>query len=113
VSGAFAVALLRNVRMSGAIVRYIEEVEATLVPFGGRLVVHGGAHETLEGSWPHDLVVVGFPDRARARAWYGSPAYQAILELRTAHAECDVILIDAVGDGYRATDVLKARDASA
>ncbi|MBV8627228.1 MAG: DUF1330 domain-containing protein, partial [Paraburkholderia sp.] len=47
-----------------------------------------------------------FPDRAHALDWYHSPAYQAILPLRTQNSVGEVILIDAVPPGHLATDVL-------
>lgn len=102
----FAVARLSEVVMGPAIVEYIQRIDATLAPFGGRFQVHGGPVELLEGSWPGDLVIIAFPDRERARTWYASPAYQAILPLRTANARCDVILIDTVPPDHRSTDVL-------
>lgn len=103
---AFAVARLRNVTMGPEIAAYLQRIDATLEPFGGRFRVHGGAAEVLEGTWPGDLVVIEFPDRERARAWYGSDAYQAILPLRTRNSETDAILIDAVPADYRATAAL-------
>jgi uncharacterized protein (DUF1330 family) len=38
----------------------------------------------LSGNNPHGvMVVVKFPDRATATAWYNSPAYQAAIPART------------------------------
>ena len=102
----YAVAHLRQVAMGPAIVGYLERIDATLEPFGGRFVVHGGETELLEGSWPGDLVIIAFPDRDRARGWYSSAAYRAILPLRTGNSDTDAILVDTVPDGHRATDVL-------
>lgn len=102
----YAVAHLRQVAMGPAIVEYLERIDATLEPFGGRFVVHGGETELLEGSWPGDLVIIAFPDRDRARGWYSSAAYRAILPLRTGNSDTDAILVDTVPDGHRATDVL-------
>ena len=62
----------------------------------------------LEGSSERDLIVIAFPDRAVARAWYGSPAYQALLPLRRRNARGEVFLIEGVGEGHRATDILRA-----
>ena len=101
-----AVAHLRDVVMGPQIVAYLERIDATLAPFGGRFLVHGGPVEVLEGRWPGDVVVVAVPDRERARAWYRSDAYRAILPLRTVNAEGDVILVDTVAENHRATDVL-------
>ena len=102
----FAVAHLRDVAMGPDIVSYIGSIDATLRPFGGRFRVHGGTAEVLEGEWSGDLVVIEFPDRRSARAWYASPAYRAILPLRREHAVGEVILIDAVPPGHRSVDVL-------
>jgi uncharacterized protein (DUF1330 family) len=46
---AYAVALLRAVEMGPEIVAYLEQIDATLAPFGGRFLVHGGAKTILEG----------------------------------------------------------------
>lgn len=102
----FAVGHLRSVNMGPPIVAYLEQIEATLAPFDGHFVVHGGAAEVIEGGWSGDLIIIRFPDRDRARNWYASPAYQAILPLRRENAEGDVFFIDTVADGHKATDVL-------
>jgi uncharacterized protein (DUF1330 family) len=94
--------------MGPAIVEDLERIDETLEPFGGRFLVHGGSIEQLEGNWQGDLVMIEFPDRERARAWYTSPGYQAILPLRTQNSACDVGLIDTVDRGHRATDILTA-----
>jgi uncharacterized protein (DUF1330 family) len=60
----------------------------------------------LEGNWPGDLIVIEFPDRERARAWYASPAYQEILPLRTGNSEGDVIFAEGVSKAHRTMDVL-------
>lgn len=103
---AYAVAHLRKVAPGPAITAYLEQIDATLTPFGGRFLVHGGPKTQLEGCWPGDLIVIGFPHRAAALGWYESPAYQRILTLRTDHAEGDVIIVDGVPPDHRATDIL-------
>ncbi len=103
---AYAVAHMRRVTMGPAIVEYLERIDATLAPFGGHFIVHGGDFELLEGTWPGNLIVIGFPDREQARAWYDSDAYQAIVTLRTDSSDSDVIIIDGVGRDHKATDVL-------
>ncbi len=102
----YAIARIENVVMGPAIASYLERIDATLAPFEGRFVVHGGAFDRLEGDWSGDVVIIAFPDRALARAWYDSPAYRAILPLRTANSRADVILIDTVDADHRATDIL-------
>ncbi len=93
---AYAVAHLRDVALGPAIATYLAGIDATLAPFGGRFLIHGARPEPLEGDFAGDLVVIAFPDRAAARAWYESPAYRAILPLRTAHSDGVVVLIDGV-----------------
>ncbi|MHA6688367.1 DUF1330 domain-containing protein [Mesorhizobium sp. A556] len=103
---SYAIGHLRNVRMGPDIVAYLETIDATLAPFQGRFIIHGGEKEQLEGSFPDDLVVIAFPDLQAARAWYGSPAYRAILAKRTGNSQGDIFLIDGVDEDHRATDIL-------
>jgi uncharacterized protein (DUF1330 family) len=104
---ADAVADLHKCKMGPEIVAYLEKIDATLQPFGGRYIVHGGRKTVLEGTWSGDLIIIAFPDREKAAAWYASPAYQAIMKLRRDNSEGDVILVDGVGEDHRATDVLQ------
>lgn len=106
---AYAIADLHRCEACAKIVEYLEKIDATLAPFGGRFLIHGGRVERLEGAFKGDLIMIEFDDRERARAWYRSPAYQAILPLRTQHASGDVLLIDQVAQPHRATDVLAKR----
>ena len=77
--------------------RYRAEVPATLAAFGGRFIVRGGASETLEGDWqPQRLVILEFPDRATAKAWWSSQAYAAPKALRQRSAHTELIVIDGV-----------------
>lgn len=107
---AFAIAHLQDVQFGEDIVRYLQAVDDTFQPHGGRFRSHGKRPEVLEGDWPGDVVVVEFPNLAAARAWYHSAAYQAILPLRLRHSRGDVILLDGVPDGYRATELLRTPD---
>jgi uncharacterized protein (DUF1330 family) len=102
----YGVGLLQDVRMGPPIVEYLERIDATLAPYDGRFIVHGGQMEMLEGTNPGVLIVIEFPDADRAREWYASPAYQEILPLRTENAESTIFLVDGVGRDHRATDVL-------
>lgn len=70
--------------MGPAIIEYVEHIVATLQPFGGRHIVHGGGVEVREGSWSGDLIIIEFPDRYGARSWYESAVYQEIMGLCSA-----------------------------
>jgi uncharacterized protein (DUF1330 family) len=97
---AYALAHLRHVDPHQDVLDYMEKIQGTLDPFSGRFIVHGGAIEVREGAWPGNLVLIEFPDMAAARSWYESPAYQAILPLRTRHIEGDTILVEGVEPGH-------------
>jgi uncharacterized protein (DUF1330 family) len=92
--------------MGQPIVEYLQRIDATLQPFDGHFIVHGGQNEVLEGTNPGTLIVIEFPDRAAAAQWYASSEYQAILPLRTENADGTVFLIDGVDRDHLATDVL-------
>lgn len=105
---AYALAQVHSVEFGPDIVEYLERIDATLDPFGGRFLVHGGTSETVEGSWGRGgTIVIEFPDRERARAWWNSPAYQRILPLRTRHMSADIVLVEGVPAGYRGADALE------
>jgi uncharacterized protein (DUF1330 family) len=103
---AYSIAHIRQVTIGPAIEEYIRNIDATLVPFGGRFLVHGGKTEVLEGPWTGHFIVLEFPDMDAARGWYRSPAYQAIVRLRTENSQGDTVLVEGVAEGHRATDVL-------
>ncbi|MGW6572245.1 DUF1330 domain-containing protein [Streptomyces sp. NPDC054945] len=100
---AYAIGHLRPETMNEDILRYIETMQSTLDPFGGRFLVHGKEVEVLEGPFPGTVVMIGFPDMANARAWYASDAYQAILPQRTDHIAGEVILVEGVPADYDAS----------
>ncbi len=103
---SYAVGILNGVKMGPPIVEYLQRIDATLAPYDGHFIVHGGAPAMLEGSAPGTLIVIEFPERSMAEQWYGSPAYQQILPLRTENSTSTVFLIDGVGRDHLATDVL-------
>ena len=105
---AYAIARLRNVKMGPEITDYLSQIDDTLAPFQGKFIIHGGTRKVVEGEWTDDLIAIAFPDFDHARAWYESAAYQRILALRTANSTGDVILIEGVDAGHKATDILAA-----
>ncbi len=103
---SYAIGILQDVKMGPPIVEYLERIDATLAPFAGHFIIHGGTPEVREGTSPGTLIVIEFPDRDAAQQWYDSPAYRAILPLRTENSVGTVFLIDGVGRDHLATDVL-------
>jgi uncharacterized protein (DUF1330 family) len=104
---SYGVGILREVKMGPPIVEYLERIDATLAPYDGHFIVHGGQPEMLEGTSPGTMIVIEFPDRATAEAWYKSEAYQEILPLRTENSDSTIFIIDGVDRDHKATDVLR------
>lgn len=76
---------------------YRGRVGDTIVKYGGRYVVRGGNSEVVEGSWrPKRLVVLEFPNMERLKAWYHSPEYAPLKQLRFRSANTNVVLVEAV-----------------
>ena len=70
-----------------AYAEYVRRFDATMKPYGGRLLAAGGPCEAIEGEWlPKRLVILEFPSMQHARDWHASPAYQAILPIRHKNA---------------------------
>ncbi len=58
--------------------------------------VYYGDLETLEGLPADGVVVVEFPDKAAAHAWYDSPAYQDAKAYRLKAADYRVIMVEGL-----------------
>ncbi|MET8248642.1 DUF1330 domain-containing protein [Streptomyces sp. NPDC005202] len=96
--------LINHLRIPGGVpneagLSYLEQVEATAKPFGGKWLAQGDA-DVVEGAWPGSVVLIEFPSRADAENWYNSPDYQKILPLRVNNAISDLILVDSVGPDF-------------
>lgn len=63
---SYGVGILNDVEMGPWIVEYLERIDATLAPFDGHFIVHGGEKTVLEGTDPGVLIVIEFPDRTAA-----------------------------------------------
>ncbi|MEU3768180.1 DUF1330 domain-containing protein [Amycolatopsis keratiniphila] len=98
---AYGIAHLRPAAvLAEEVFEYMERIQATLDPFGGKFLVHGNEIEVVEGEWPGALVMIGFPSLAVAREWYASAAYQEILHLRADLIPGDLILVDGCGPDH-------------
>lgn len=74
---------------------YRKQVPATIARYGGRYVVRGGSHQTLEGDWhPRRVVVLEFPSLEQARRWYDSEEYRGPKALRLKTARTNVVLVE-------------------
>ncbi len=74
---------------------YRSRVLATLVPWGGELVLRGERRAVLAGAWPHtDTVVLRFATLDAATQWHESAAYQALVALRRQAANVDLVVFE-------------------
>ncbi len=71
---------------------YRAQVPATLAPWQAELVFRGERHAVLGGCHTHtDTVVIRFPSAEAVDGWFHSAAYQALIPLRLAAADVDLI----------------------
>lgn len=66
--------------------------------YGGTYRARGGELEIIEGDlWqPTRMVIIEFPDMAKARAFINAEEYKPVAAIRHANAECTVVLLDGV-----------------
>jgi uncharacterized protein (DUF1330 family) len=75
--------------------QYREMATPTVAAFGGRYLVRGGGVSILEGSWPTSrFVVLEFPTKEQARAWWDSDLYRPAKALRHQTATTKMILVE-------------------
>jgi len=76
---------------------YKQMVAPSIVAYGGKFLVRGGATETLEGDWsPKRFVILEFSSAAQAKAWWGSAEYADAKALRQATARTQMILAEGL-----------------
>jgi uncharacterized protein (DUF1330 family) len=65
--------------------KYTALTPATVARHRGRFLTRGDTVETVEGApFTERLVLIEFPDKAAAQAWYSDPAYQDASKFRKA-----------------------------
>ena len=94
---AYVIGDIGEIRNQEAYAQYRAQVLATIERYGGRFLVRGGAHETLEGKWrPGRVVIIEFPDVAAAKRWHGSADYAPLLKLRQSASEGSLVVVAGV-----------------
>lgn len=73
---------------------YSQRGVESIKQYGGKLVVIGGAPETVEGNWqPHGVAILEFEDKAHFKRWYDSPEYQEVIPLRLQSTDSRAMLL--------------------
>lgn len=76
---------------------YLEKVEATYKPYGGKRLIAAGALEVVEGGAPQGIIaMLQFDSKEQAHAWHDSEAYQAIVHYRLQSATTTAWLVEGV-----------------
>jgi uncharacterized protein (DUF1330 family) len=77
--------------------KYGQGVPETLAPFNHHFIVRGGNPQALDGGEaPKGVVVIAFDSVEKAREWYESPAYQAIVPLRKNSTKGRMFIVEGI-----------------
>ncbi|KAE9629282.1 DUF1330 domain-containing protein [Parasedimentitalea maritima] len=77
-----------------AMASYMEAAPETVAAYGGNYLARTPQIEVLEGVADYDrMVVVEFPDRTCALAWYESEEYRDLRQSRWNAAEAHIVVI--------------------
>nr|WP_180166559.1 DUF1330 domain-containing protein [Stenotrophomonas sp. SbOxS2]NYT99408.1 DUF1330 domain-containing protein [Stenotrophomonas sp. SbOxS2] len=83
---------------------YASEVMAAAKLFGGVHLVASGAPAALDGQCiPRFVVLIEFPSREKAAAWYSSDLYAPLKKLRHASAESFFIVFSGLDEKNEST----------
>jgi uncharacterized protein (DUF1330 family) len=75
---------------------YAKEAGATLAGHEVHVLAFYGPHEDLEGVATEGTVILQFPNKVAAKAWYESPAYQKAREHRFKGAKFRVTMVEGI-----------------
>ena len=102
---AYFIAHRRDITDPQSLKKY-DEVEKSLQKFSGTVVVRSDAYQVLEGEWhpgrkfddaqPQRITVIKFPDMTKLKAWYNSPDYAALKDIRLHSAHSDAIAVEGL-----------------
>jgi uncharacterized protein (DUF1330 family) len=79
--------------------KYTALTPAIVARHGGKFLTRGDEITTAEGEpFTERMVIIEFPDRAAAQAWYNDPDYQTASEFRRAASVGRMILQEGRSD---------------
>ena len=94
-AGAYVVANFR-ITDTDAYAGYPPLVRPMLSEHGAEVLVVDRESEVVEGEAGHNTVVIRFPSKEAARAFYSSPEYREIAHLRTDNSDGFLVLTEGV-----------------
>lgn len=91
--------VIANVEVTDSVAfgEYLKAAPATVAAHGGTLVARGGAVDAREGDWaPTRLTIIKFDGVAQAKAWYESPDYRPLREIRRKAAKSNILIVEGL-----------------
>lgn len=69
--------------------------------YNGQMLAVEESPEVLEGEWPHwRTVLIQFPSREDALAWYRSDEYQALAQFRFEASSADTVILQGLTKSF-------------
>lgn len=103
---AYLIAHRRDILDPERLKAYREGIDASIARFGGRVLARADGFKVLEGNWhpgsdksdaqPERVTVIEFPDLDRVTAWYQSPDYARLKEIRQHSAASDIVAVEGL-----------------
>jgi uncharacterized protein (DUF1330 family) len=79
----------------GCFRKYIAEIPAFIAKHSGKYIVEGAQPTTIEGDWkPDRMVILEFPERAKAEAFLGDPEIQELFKVRHNTTTSKLVLVE-------------------
>lgn len=79
---------------------YRQKAAPTVIQYGGRYLVRGGAMTHIEPGWDlHRFVILEFPSVEQAKKWYASPEYAKVLPIRKRTAKSKMVFVEGLEPG--------------
>jgi uncharacterized protein (DUF1330 family) len=76
---------------------YRAKAAPTVLQYGGKYLVRGGAVHHVEPGWEfHRFVILEFPSLEQAKRWYASPEYAKVLPIRLRSAKSKMTMVDGL-----------------
>ncbi len=92
---AWVIGEIQKVNDQAGFSAYQQAAGPTMAKYGGKPVAGGTKIEVGDGSWsPSGVVVFEFESLAKAKEWYNSPEYQAVVGQRLSTADSGLIFVD-------------------
>lgn len=85
--------------------KYTDRTPPTVKKYGGKFLTRGQAVTCFEDTvYDGRLVILEFPSKADAEAWYADPGYQEAVTFRKAASTQHLFLLQEGGDDTEAPD---------